>query len=73
MHVCNTFTSQIKGNHWYACINHVYLIPMIPVLQLNTNRFVFKCNTGTWWTSQLEDSLYTPQQILIVGFSCNLL
>ena len=36
--MCNTFTPQIKGNHWYTYTRHVYLIPMIPVLQLNANR-----------------------------------
>ena len=48
-------TSDQRKSLVYIC--HVYLIPMIPVLQLNTNWFVFKCNTGTWWTSSVHITL----------------
>jgi len=39
-------------------ISHIYLIQMIPGLQLNINHaLIFKCNLGMWRTSSVDDSL----------------
>ena len=42
VHICNTFTPQLKGNHWN--ISHAYLINDSSV----TTEYKLKCNTGTY-------------------------
>ena len=53
-------SKEITGTH-----SHVYLTPIIPGLKLNTNRFVFKCKTGTWWTLKVLNTLIQDCEVFV--------
>ena len=56
IYVANTFTPQIKKEITEPCIPHSN-DSSASYIQLNTTepvKFIFKCDTGMWWTSSVH-------------------